>query len=118
MHELSVCLSLLREVERVAGGRPVEEIAVAIGPLSGVDPRQLERAFAMARAGTIAERAQFACRATLVRFACSACGQEVEVPLNALVCPACGDWQVKLCSGDELLLESVTLGDEVEKEAL
>ena len=118
MHELSVCLSLLREVERAARGRAVAEIAVAVGPLSGVDPQQLERAFAVARAGTIAERAKFVCRATPVRFACSACGQEVEVPLNALVCPACGDWQVRLCSGDELLLESVTLGEEIEKEAL
>jgi hydrogenase nickel incorporation protein HypA/HybF len=118
MHELSVCLSLLREVERAARGRAVAEIAVAVGPLSGVEPQQLKRAFAVARAGTIAERAKFVCHVKPVRFACSACGQEVEVPLNALVCPACGDWQVRLCSGDELLLESVTLGEEVEKETL
>ena len=116
MHELSVCLSLLREVERAAQGRAVTEIAVAVGPLSGVDARQLERAFSVARAGTIAEGARLVCRTTPVRLACTACGEEVEVPLNALVCPACGAWQVKLCSGDELLLETVTL--EAEKETL
>jgi len=116
MHELSVCMSLLREVERAARGRAVKEIAVAIGPLSGIEPQLLERAFAVARAGTVAERANLVCHEKPVRLACSACGQEVEVPLNALVCPACGDWQVRLCSGDELLLESVTL--DVEKEAL
>ncbi len=116
MHELSVCLSLLREVERASRGRPVQKIAVAVGPLSGVEPQQLERAFAAAREGTIAERAKLVCHVPPVRFACSACGQEVEVPLGALICPACGDWQVRLCCGDELLLESVTLDDEVEKE--
>jgi len=117
MHELSVCLSLLREVERTARGRAVGQIVVAVGPLSGVDPQQLERTFAAAREGTIAEHASFVCRVPAVRFACSACGHEVEAAPGVLACPACGDWRVRLCSGDELLLESVTLGKDVGKEA-
>ncbi|MDE2183703.1 MAG: hydrogenase maturation nickel metallochaperone HypA [Alphaproteobacteria bacterium] len=115
MHELSICLSLLREVERAARGRSVTEITLAVGPLSGVEPQQLKRAFAVARAGTIAKDAELICRMRPVCFACSACGQEVEAPLDALSCPSCGDWQVRLRSGDKLLLESVTLADGVEK---
>ena len=116
MHELSVCLSLLREIERAAHGREVAEVVVAVGPLSGVEPQQIERVFAAARMGTIAERANFVCRVPRISFACSACGQQVELPPGTLVCPACGDWQVKLCSGDELLLESVKLRDDTRKE--
>ncbi len=112
MHELSICLSLLREVQRVAQGRAVAEVIVAVGPLSGVDSRQLGRAFEVARAGTAAEHANLVCRTPPVHLACSACGREVELPDGALVCPACGDWQVKLCSGDELMLESVVLREE------
>ena len=44
MHELSVCLALMSQVERVATehqARRVEKIVLQIGPLSGVEPALL-----------------------------------------------------------------------------
>jgi [NiFe] hydrogenase assembly HybE family chaperone len=58
MHELSVCLSLLREVERIArennAGR-VTRISVTVGPLSGVEPDLLRNAYPLAVAGTVVQ---------------------------------------------------------------
>ena len=47
MHELSVCLALMQQVERVCrehSARRVALIRLQVGPLSGVEPPLLERA--------------------------------------------------------------------------
>ena len=112
MHELSVCLSLLREVERIArehnAGR-VTKISVTVGPLSGVEPPLLENAFPIAAAGTVASAATLHLDFMPVRVTCGECGKESEVPANRLVCEHCGDWRTQLLSGDELMLERVVL---------
>jgi hydrogenase nickel incorporation protein HypA/HybF len=83
MHELSVCLSLIEEVKRVAhqnGAGTVTRIIVKVGPLSGVEPDLLQNAYPLAAAGTIAENA------------------ELEIRTN-------------LVSGDEMVLQSLELDD-------
>ena len=63
MHELSVCQGLLDQVAGIARQNQatgVKLIRLRIGPLSGVEPQLLEQAFPLARAGTIAERAELA----------------------------------------------------------
>ena len=112
MHELAVCQSLLREVERTAaahGGGEVVGITVAVGPLSGVEAPLLARAFEIARAGTIASEAALDVEQIPVAVWCGACGVETPVAPNALLCGGCGSWKVSLKSGDELLLKQVEL---------
>ena len=114
MHELSVCLSLLREVERIArennAGR-VTKIAVTIGPLSGVEPGLLQNAYPMAVAGTIAEDAEFQIEVAGVVVKCSQCGAESAAKPNRLLCAECGDFRTNLVSGDEMVLKSLELDD-------
>ena len=60
MHELAICQAMLIQVEQIAaenGGASVEKIILLIGPLSGVEPPLLQRAFSVARCGTVAEAA-------------------------------------------------------------
>ena len=112
MHELSVCQGLLGEVARIATANRairVTRIGVAVGPLSGVEARLLERAFTIARAGTIAEEAVLDTVTTEVRVWCAACALETAAATNRLVCAGCGDWHVELRSGDQLLLTSVEI---------
>jgi len=35
---------------------------------------------------------------------CRSCGASGEAQVNRLLCPSCGNWQVNLVQGDELLL--------------
>ena len=60
MHEMSICQALMDQVERIAteqGAKQVDSIVLSIGPLSGVEPDLLSRAFEIARLQTVAENA-------------------------------------------------------------
>jgi len=107
MHELSVCLSLLDQVETIAHqhrATRVERIVLRIGPLSGIEAPLLMSAYPLAAAGTIAEQAVLDIETAPVRVSCDACGAESEVPPNRLLCGQCGGFNTRLVSGDEMLL--------------
>jgi len=112
VHELSVCSALLDQVERIAREKnalSVSRIVLRLGPLSGIEPRLLQRAYPLAAAGTIAEHAELSIAAAEVVVRCSRCGEESTVPPNRLLCKTCGDFRTHLISGDELLLQSIEL---------
>lgn len=112
MHELAICQSLLREVQRVAARNDASEvvrIGVVVGPLSGVEAPLLERAFTLARCGTIAANATLEIEEAPLMVWCESCGVESQVAMNALLCGRCGTWKVDLRSGNELLLKQVEL---------
>jgi hydrogenase nickel incorporation protein HypA/HybF len=112
MHELSVCLALLDEVEAIAarhGATRVERIALRIGPLSGIEAPLLENAFPLAAAGTIAEAAKLDIESAPVVVRCRDCDAETPAAPNRLICGRCGGFRTRLVSGDELLLANLEL---------
>ena len=114
MHEMSICQGLMDQVERIAGeqrARSVDSIVLSIGPLSGVEPDLLSRAFEIARLQTVAENAVLEIRTGPVVVECRSCGARGEAKVNRLLCPSCGDWQVDLLEGDELLLLRLEVSD-------
>jgi hydrogenase nickel incorporation protein HypA/HybF len=107
MHEMSICQGLLDQVERIASekrAKRVDSIVLSVGPLSGVEPDLLSRAFEVAKLQTIAEDATLEIRTGPVVVKCRSCRASGEASVNRLLCPSCGDWQVDLVEGDELLL--------------
>lgn len=112
MHELAVSQGLMAELDRIVlneGARGVEKLVLKIGPLSGVEPDLLRAAFPIAAAGSVAEDAQLEIKTSPVVVRCSACGADSEAAPTRLICGACGTWQVRVVSGDEMLLTSVEL---------
>ncbi len=112
MHELSICQALIEQVETVArdhSAAAVTSITVKIGPLSGVVPDLLEQAFPLASAGTVAATSTLHVVPLPIKVQCQRCGAETEATINRLLCAACGAWQTRVTSGDELLLASVEL---------
>jgi hydrogenase nickel incorporation protein HypA/HybF len=112
MHELSVCRSLLAQVERVAashGASAVTRVRVRIGALSGIDATLLAQAFPVARAQTVAANAELDVREVGVTVRCLECGQEREAAPNRLTCPRDEDHPIRVTGGTEMLLESVEL---------
>ena len=102
----------MRQVEQIAaahGASAVERIVLQIGGLSGVEPPLLERAFGIARAGTVAAQATLEIRSGPVVVECRECGGRSAVPPNRLLCEYCGEWRVQVVEGEELLLLSVEL---------
>lgn len=112
MHELSICQSLLQQIESIAeqhNASRVYHVKLQIGPLSGVEAQLLKNAFPIAVAGSIAEQADLEIEQLPIRVACKHCGAETEASLNRLICGSCGHWQTRLLSGDEILLASLEL---------
>lgn len=112
MHEFSVCIALMEQVERIAGehrARRVDRIVLQVGPLSGVEAPLLEHAWPLAAAGTIAADAELVIDTAPVRVRCTRCGIESEAQPNRLLCAGCGDYRTRLVSGDEMLLANLEL---------
>jgi hydrogenase nickel incorporation protein HypA/HybF len=111
MHELSICRAVLRLVEDIA--RPhaaiVRKVEVRVGPLSGVEPKLLARAWPIAAAGTVADASVLEIETADVVVRCRGCGVSTPASVNDLVCGACGDWHTDLVGGDELMLLHVEL---------
>ncbi len=112
MHELSLCQGMMRQLTEIAEQQQaacITRVHVRVGPLSGVEPKLLARAFPLASAGTVAAEAELILEEQPVRVRCEQCGAESEVTANRLLCGNCGDYHTRLLSGDELLLASVEL---------
>ncbi|MDH5572743.1 MAG: hydrogenase maturation nickel metallochaperone HypA [Gammaproteobacteria bacterium] len=112
MHELSICHSLIKQVEAIAleqSSKSVQLIQLQIGPLSGIDASLLKHSFPIASTGTIAEGAELLIEQLPVNIRCLNCGRESSVEINRLVCHHCQHTDTQLLSGDEMLLHSVKL---------
>jgi len=112
VHELSVCLSLLQQVDAIArerGAARVTRIELKVGPLSGVEADLLRNAYPLAAAGTVAEHAELQISEAPIKVRCNTCGAESEAQANRLLCGSCGDFRTTVVSGDEMILQSVEL---------
>ena len=110
----------MEQVENIALEERAEHVTaihLGIGALSGVEPRLLEQAFSIARAGTIAADAELIIKSMPVQVSCSQCGQLSNVLPSRLVCGDCGDWRTRLVSGDEMNLLHIELVRQATEEA-
>lgn len=120
MHELSICLALIEQVDRIArerNARTVSRIVVELGPLSGVDASLLLHAYPLAAAGTVAEDAELDIEASGIVVQCSSCGARSAATPNRLLCSNCGDYRTRIVSGDEMILQRVELASRQDKKA-
>ena len=112
MHELSVCQSIVSQVQNIVAqhdAKGVSLIKLQVGPLSGVETHLLQQAFPIASSGSVAEEAELEIEELPIRVSCKRCHAETDASSNRLVCGQCGDWQTTVISGDEMLLTSVEL---------
>jgi len=112
MHELAICQSLVSQLTGIVDqypGRRVSVIHILVGPLSGVDAALLAQSFPFASVGTAAENAILDIQDGPILVFCPKCNEESKAQQNLLTCKKCGNWQTKLLSGDELILQQVEL---------
>lgn len=112
MHELSIALALLEQVQTIAEREKadtVSRIAIRIGGLSGVNPEALELAFPIAAADTCAAGAALDITYTPAHIHCRNCGQEGSLEPALPACEACGSLDAELEGGRDLLLTAVEI---------
>jgi hydrogenase nickel incorporation protein HypA/HybF len=111
MHEMSIALAVIGQVEdaaRGAGATAVESVRLQVGELAGVVPDALAFCFELACAGTLLEGAQLATETVPARARCEPCADEWAVGMPPdLCCPVCGTATAELLSGRELQILSV-----------
>jgi hydrogenase nickel incorporation protein HypA/HybF len=113
VHELSLAEAIQDSVLRRAAGRTVERVDVRIGHFRQVVPDSLQFAWQMLSAGTELEGCALEIEHVPAVVSCPACGAHTTLDLPVFACGACGDQAVELISGEELLIVSLHIGQEV-----
>ncbi|MGW0765415.1 hydrogenase maturation nickel metallochaperone HypA/HybF [Streptomyces sp. NPDC002676] len=111
MHEMSVALAVVEQVEAAARSRRatgVSSIRLDVGELAGVVPDSLAFCFELASAGTVVAGAELITHTVPGTARCEPCSQNWAVGMPPrLLCPGCGTAAVELVSGRELHIREV-----------
>ncbi|MFI5617014.1 hydrogenase maturation nickel metallochaperone HypA [Streptomyces sp. NPDC051567] len=116
MHEMSIALAVVDQVEEAAGAAgtgAVTRVRMQVGELAGVVPDALAFCFELACAGTVLDGAELVIESVTARARCASCPDvwAVGVPPD-LCCPGCGGATgVELLSGRELRIVSADRED-------
>jgi hydrogenase nickel incorporation protein HypA/HybF len=113
MHELSIAQAVLDAVERHAKGRRVTKVELELGHLRQVVPSALSFAFELITPGTLAEGAELELREVPAAGVCRSCEAETKLPDLPLRCERCGGFDLELTRGEELLIDSLEVEEEL-----
>lgn len=113
MHEESLARSLLQrtaELCHLHNALSVVSVRVSCGPLSGVEPAQLQDAFERLRsAWPVCEVAALILENPGMPAHCESCGHQFPVSNFRFLCPECSSGRVRLLDGDCLRILDVEL---------
>ncbi|GAA0785229.1 hydrogenase maturation nickel metallochaperone HypA [Marinobacterium sediminicola] len=110
MHELSLCRSLIELLQEQAEQHRftrVKQLWLEVGPLAAVVPEAMQFAFEAASRGSLAEGARLHLVELPGEAHCQACGFETSISQWYQACPRCGEYQLKVLSGDELQIREL-----------
>ena len=89
------------------GAQRVERVELIVGQMRLVVPEALVMAWQVISEGTIAAGAELAVVETPMEARCRQCGQEFAPQIDNYLCPACGQADVDIFAGDDIILKSV-----------
>lgn len=95
-----------------AKAKTINDIEVEVGQLAGVMPDALSFCLEAAARGTMAESATFTLMPVPGTGHCLACQQEVAISEFPAQCPGCGGFGVKISTGTELKIRSISIDDD------
>ena len=113
MHELSIAEAVVDIAVRHAEGRPVEVVELKVGHLRQVVPSALEFAFELVAEGTVLQGAELRMETVPATGLCRTCGAQTPLPDFPLCCRHCGGFDVEVTSGEELLVDSLELKEQL-----
>ena len=114
MHERSIAMALLKQVEACVaaeGAARVAEIHVQLGPLAGVEPLLLRGAFEEVARKSIAAGAVLRLEEVALTARCLDCDSAFEVLQFRFRCPNCSSGKIRVIQGESVMLESIQVVD-------
>ncbi len=112
MHEMAIASNLLEQVVRIAeqhNSSAVERVELDVGLLQQVVPDSLMLAFAAAAQDTPAAGAVLELTEVKPVARCRPCDAPFEPSLTDYVCPRCGQADVQIVAGQDIILRSIVL---------
>lgn len=112
MHEMTIASSLLDEVLSLArqhNAHLVSEIEVEVGVMRLVVAEALQEAFAIISEGTPAAGARLKLSETSLRASCNRCHNDYRARVDDFRCPSCGQADVQITGGNDIIIKSVAL---------
>ena len=113
MHELSIAEAIVDVANRHAAGRRVVRVEVKVGHLRQVVPDSLHFAFGLVAQGTALDGAELAIAQIPAAGRCRDCGAESLLEDFPLCCARCGGLDVEVFAGEELLVDTLELEEEL-----
>ena len=114
MHEMAIATGLLRQVLAAAEAHDVEcveEVHVTCGVLRLVVPEALRAAFEVLSEGTVAAGARLEVTVEPAKARCRRCGEVFGAGVSQFTCPSCGQADVDIVGGDDIVLTSIVCRD-------
>lgn len=118
MHEFSIVSHLFELVDRDARkhrATGVTRIRVKIGVMSGVVPQLFSEAFHTIKRGTLAEDAELDIIHQEIIIRCE-CGYTGGIEDRNFICPKCGQRNIEVIDGEDMILEQLELNLPDDKE--
>jgi len=113
LHELAIAESVVRIADAHAAGRRVSRVELKVGHLRQVVPSALEFSFELLAQGTPMEGAELAIDEVPAGGRCRSCATAGRLRAFPLACEACGSLDVEVTRGEELLVDSLELEEEL-----
>jgi hydrogenase nickel incorporation protein HypA/HybF len=110
VHELALCGAIADIVTRQAGERRVAAVHVRIGELRQVVPDTLAFCWTMVTEATELAGAELEVERVPAAVHCRACDRHLPMAgAMAIVCPACGSFDVEVTAGEEFDVTALDL---------
>ena len=113
MHELPIAQEIVNIASRHAAGRAVRTVELRVGHLRQVVPSALSFSFELVAVGTCVEGAGLELRLVSAAGRCRQCGGTGVLSVFPLRCEFCAGFDLEIVAGDELIVESIELAEEV-----
>lgn len=112
MHELSIALSMIEEIEEQSekhGGSAVETVYVRIGVLSGIDVQALRFAYELACEGTALASSRLEIESVGLLVFCPQSSATHTPDVQHILCPRCITPEQEILEGRELEVRALEL---------
>ncbi|MCD6303549.1 MAG: hydrogenase maturation nickel metallochaperone HypA [Planctomycetes bacterium] len=111
MHEMSIAAEVLETVLAVAadnGADRVDEVQLSAGAMKLIVPEALDMAWQAVTEGTPAEGSRLVLTEVPIAARCNVCGRLFQPAIDNYLCPSCGQADVEITAGDDIILTSIT----------
>lgn len=110
MHEMSLCENILELIQESAERElfsVVNAVYLEVGELVGVELDSMHFGFDVVVKGTLAENANLHIVTVPGTAECERCHDQIVIHERFSPCPRCGEFQLKILGGDELLIKNL-----------